>query len=514
MKGAETLVHGLLANEVDVCFANPGTSEMHFVAALDRIPGIRCVLGLFEGVVTGAADGYYRMKEKPAATLLHLGPGLANGLANLHNARKAHSAIVNVVGEHSTSHRQYNAPLTSDIQGIARPLSDWVRTVTKADEIAETTAQAISVARGPAPSVATMIVAGDASWNETQAPHVKALVRKARPVASAEIDKAARLLRSGEQTMLLLGGEALKGRGLELAGAIAQRTGCRLASLFYSARIQRGAGLTPLERVPHAVEPALAMMKTLRHLITISAAEPIAGFGYPDKPSLLKPEGCELFELCDYEADSLQVLSDLADAVGAKLTQRPIQQAAERIDPTGPLNAEVVARTLLATIPEGCILVDESVSTGRQSFAITAGARPHDTLQNMGGSIGYGTPVATGAAIASPDRPVLCMASDGSAMYTIQSLWTQAREGLNITTVVLANRKYQALLTELGNVRAGAPGPTALSMLSIDNPTIDWVGLGKSLGVPGVAVSTGEDLCREIRRGLATPGPYLIEAQL
>ncbi len=514
MNGAELLVHSLIANEVDVCFANPGTSEMHFVAALDRIKGMRCVLGLFEGVVTGAADGYFRMKQKPASTLLHLGPGLANGLANLHNARKANSGILNIVGEHSTSHRGLDAPLTSDIEGIARPMSAWVKTVLDADTISPIAGEAISFARGPAPAIASLILAGDAAWTETSAPVSSAPRLKARTVPSSVIDKAAQALKSGQPTMLVLGGPALRDRGLELGGRIAGRTGCRIGSLFYNARIQRGVGRVPLERIPHAVDPATALLKPIRYIITVNAIEPVATFGYPGKPSLLKPEGCEIIQLSSYADDALQALADLATAVGANSFQPVLQSATDRTEPTGALNAETIARVLLATIPENGILVDESVSTGRQSFAITAGAAPHDTLQNMGGSIGFGTPVAVGAAIACPDRPVLCVAGDGSAMYTLQSLWTQAREDLNVTTVILANRKYQVLLTELGNVGAGLAGPTAMSMLSIDNPALDWVSLAKGMGVKGVSVSTAEDLCREIRRGLSEPGPCLIEAQL
>ena len=166
MNGAESLVRTLVAGGVDVCFSNPGTSEMHFVAALDRVEGMRCVLGLFEGVVTGAADGYFRMKGTPASTLLHLGPGLANGLANLHNAKKANSGIVNIVGQHATHHIGYNAPLTSDIEGLARPMSAWVRTSPDAKSVSADGAAAIAAARSAPPQIATLILPADTAWNE------------------------------------------------------------------------------------------------------------------------------------------------------------------------------------------------------------------------------------------------------------------------------------------------------------------------------------------------------------
>lgn len=514
MNGAEILVRTLLGNDVDVCFANPGTSEMHFVAALDRCDGMRCILGLFEGVVTGAADGYYRMRQRPASTLLHLGPGLSNGLANLHNAKKASSGIINIVGEQVTSHIRFNAPLTADIEGLARPVSGWLRTAPNAAAIAPLAAEAIGAARGPAPVIATLVLPGDAAWTEAGFVTAEATTQKATPVASDAIDRAARLLVSGEPTLIILAGAALKGPALDFAGRIAGRTGCRIATQFFSSRLERGAGRVPLERIPYAVDQALAMLKPFRHIITVNTGEPIAFFAYPNKPSQLKPEGCDVFALCGETDDSLQALSDLADAVGAKPSDRLAQAASNNERPRGALNPQTIAQALLTTMPEGCVLVDESVTTGRESFGVTAGAAPHDTLQNMGGSIGFGPPVATGAAIACPDRPILCVVGDGSAMYTLQSLWTQARESLNVTTVVFANRKYQILKNEFNAVGAGTPGPKALSMLDIDSPALDWLALAKGMGVTGARVANAEELCREIDRGLAAPGPYLIEVPL
>jgi len=514
MNGAEILVQTLLANRIDVCFANPGTSEMHFVAALDRCTNMRCVLGLFEGVVTGAADGYYRMVERPAATLLHLGPGLGNGLANLHNAKKAQSGIVNIVGEHVTTHRRFNSPLAADIEGIARPVSAWVRTATDAASIEPLAVEAIAAAAGSPPAISTLVLPGDAAWGHAEFVMTKAPVPRLRLVPSDVIEKAARLLKSGEPTLVILGGSALKGAALDCAGRIAGRTGCRVATQFFSARIERGVGRVPLERIPYDVDLAIAMLKPFRHIVTVNTSEPIAFFAYPNKPSQLKPEDCEIFELCADGDDVLHAMSDLAEAVSAGPGDRLVQKAGKSDRPTGALNPETVARALLVAIPEGCILVDESVTTGRETFALTAGAAPHDAIQNMGGAIGFGTPVSVGAAIACPDRPVLCVVGDGSAMYTLQSLWTQAREELNVTTVVCANRKYQILRNEFRSVGAGVLGRNALSMLDIDNPALNWVALAKGMGAGGAKVETAEDLCREIERGLSEPGPYLIEARL
>ncbi len=514
MNGAESLVQTLVAGGVDVCFTNPGTSEMHFVAALDRVARMRCVLGLFEGVVTGAADGYGRMADRPASTLLHLGPGLGNGLANLHNARKAASPIVNIVGEHATYHIRYDAPLTSDIEGIARPVSAWVKTSPDARAVAADGAAAIAVARTPPGQVATLILPADTAWNRAEGiaevPPVPERVR-----ASAEaVREAARILRSGEPAALLMTGMALRAPALEIAGRIAGRTGARLLAQGSNARIERGAGRVAVERIPYVVDQALAMLKGLRHIILIEAKEPVAFFAYPDKPSLLKPEGCAVHPLCALGDDSFDALSALADELGAKPAAAKFAPRAEIARPSGALTKESVAQAIAALVPENAILVDESITTGRGFFASTLAAAPHDWLQNMGGAIGYGAPVGIGAAIACPDRKVLCLLGDGSAMYTVQALWTEAREGLDVTTVIFANRSYQILKGELANVGAGNPGRRALDMLDIDRPTLDWVSLAKGMGVPASRVETAEALVKALGAAVREKGPRLIEVVL
>ena len=514
MNGAESLVRTLVAGGVDVCFTNPGTSEMHFVAALDKVDGMRCVLGLFEGVVTGAADGYARMAEKPASTLLHLGPGLANGLANLHNARKANSPIVNIVGEHATYHIQHDAPLTSDIEGIARPVSHWVKTSPNARSVARDGAEAIARASTPPGQIATLILPADTAWEEAEGvADVPSVPQRGRGSQEA-VEAAARVLRSGEPAMLFLTGQALREDGLELAGRIAAATGARLLAQGSNARLQRGAGRVAVNRVPYPVDQALDVLKDVRHLILVGSKAPVAFFAYPDKPSVLTPEGCEVHRLSALDEDSLTALEWLAEAVGAKKGTATIQKLARPDLPTGPINPESLALSIGALLPEHAIVVDEAVTTGRGFYPYTAGAAPHDWLQNMGGSIGYGMPVATGAAVACPDRKVLCLEGDGSGMYTLQALWTQAREGLDVTTVVFANRSYQILKGELANVGAGNPGRKAMDMLNLDRPTLDWVDMAKGMGVDATRVETIDAFNKALAAGLSTSGPYLIEAVL
>lgn len=515
MNGAENLVATLVDQGVDICFANPGTSEMHFLAALEN-PKMRSVLCLFEGVATGAADGWYRMKDTPASTLLHLGPGLANGLANIHNAKRASSGMVNIIGEHSTAHLKYDPPLTSDIEGLARPLSHWVRRADSASGISWDTAQAVAKASEHPGQIATLILPGDTSWQDAGTPMV--LPRRtstARKAPNAErIAHVAKVLRSGEPTLIILANKATRGLALERAGKVAVATGARLGSQFFTARIERGAGRVPIERIPYAVPQAIAFLKDFKHIITVETVEPVAFFSYPDKPSLLKTEGTLVHPLVDEDEDSALAFDMLLDALGATATSPILQTRLMTPVPTGALNSLSVAHALAAALPENCILVDESLTTGRESMGHTMGAVPHDLINNMGGSIGYSTPVATGAALACPDRRVFCMVGDGSAMYTIQSLWTQAREGLNVTTIIFANNSYAILKTEYANMGAGAPGARALAMIDIDRPRIDWLSMAKSMGVPSVAVDTAEAFHKAMVDSAREPGPSLIEVRL
>ncbi|WP_231730104.1 acetolactate synthase large subunit [Novosphingobium sp. Fuku2-ISO-50] len=513
MNGAQALVSTLTGLGVDICFANPGTSEMHFLAALDN-PAMKSVLCLFEGVATGAADGWYRMTDRPASTLLHLGPGLANGLANIHNARRASSGMVNVVGEHSTKHLQYDAPLTSDIEGLARPLSHWVRRVDSARSIAWDATAAVQAASSHPGQIATLILPGDASWQDAGEPlPVPPVVRTRRTPDLARVEHIAQVLKSGEPALLILANKATRGRALDLAGSVAAATGVRLASQFFTARCERGAGRVPLERIPYSVAPALAYLKDFKHIITVETTEPVAFFSYPDQPSLLKGPDAAVHVLAERDEDSELALTMLLDALGARHAPR-MQPRIETACPTGALGPISIAHALAHAIPENAIIVDESLTTGRETMGYTMGARPHDMINNMGGSIGYSPPVATGAALACPDRRVFCMTGDGSAMYTIQSLWTQARESLGITTIIFANNSYAILKAEYANMRAGTPGERALAMIELDRPRIDWQAMAKSMGVPSCAVDTVEDLTQAMLRSAREAGPYLIEVRL
>ena len=518
MNGAESLLTSLLQNDVDVCFANPGTSEMHFVAALDRASDMRCVLGLFEGVVTGAADGYARMLDRPAVTLLHLGPGLANGLSNLHNALRANSPIVNVIGDHASYHRRLDAPLTSDIEGAARPFSHWIRPSAGANSLASDAAAAVAASRSAPGKIASLILPADAAWNEVSETRPEAasasLVSPPSRPADAAVDAAARILQSGGTSALILGGRATRQTPLESAGRVSTATGARLYSQTLAPRITRGAGRVAVERIPYPIDQAVDLLQDVDNIILVGATAPVGFFAYPGKPGRLFQPGTRIHELVSADGDATYALEALADAVGAKRSDAVTVELDLPGRPTGSITPDKIGQLLAATLPVDAIVVDESITTGRSFLSATRSSRPHDWLLPTGGSIGFALPVAAGAAIACPRRKILCLESDGSGMYMPQALWTHAREDLNILTIVFANRKYQILRNEMQNVGVANIGSRAAGLLDIDNPEIDWVSLAATFGVEAVRVDTMDAFSSAIDAGLATRSPCLIEVVL
>src|SRR2546421_236457 len=455
MNGAESLVRTLVRGGIETCFANPGTTEMHIVAALDRVAEMRCVLGLFEGVVTGAADGYARVAGKPACTLLHLGPGFGNGIANLHNASRAQVPIVNIVGQHATYHLRYDTPLTSDIEAIARPYSKWLRTSCAASELGRDAAEAV-VAAAPG-RIATLIVPADAAWGEGGVIAEVPALPKASAPKGADVERAAAMLRSGLRTAMLIAGSALYSKGLAAAGRIAASTEIKLLATYPFTRMQRGAGIPAVERVHYILEQAVEQLKEFRQLILVGAQAPVAYFAAPGKNAVLTSPECEIHTLASPDEDSARALEALATALSLDGMQ-PIAANAERPSlPSGDVNLQGVAAAIGALLPENTIVVDESMTSGRGLMAATRGSPPHDWLANTGGSIGIALPLAVGAAVACPERHVLCLTADGSAMYTAQALWTMARESLNVTTVVFANRAYAVLKREFSYLGVGTP---------------------------------------------------------
>lgn len=517
MNGAESLIRTLHGAGVDTCFSNPGTSEMHFVGAFDRVDGMRCVLTLFDGAAVGAADGYARMADKPALALLHLGGGLANGLSNLHNAQKSRTPILTVVGDHASYlMREHGAHVPSgmDVAAAARAYSDRVHTATSGATLGADVAAALAAARSRATPVSTLVVPADISWEEGTQPGPPALPDAPARTSDADIDVIARVLRSGESAVLCMTGPVLRDSPMKLADRIAQATGCRVITRPHNARIERGAGRVALDRQPYPIDAARATYRGVRHIILVGATQPVANFAYPGKPSVLWEDGCTIHTLAPPQGDSVDALERLAQALDlGKMQARLAKQELPPL-PEGALDPAKIALSLAALLPEQAIVVDESVTVGRNFYGATVNSRPHDWIQNVGGAIGIGPSLATGCAVACPDRKVLTLEGDGCMMYMPQTLWTQAREGLDVTTLVFNNRAYAILKLELANVGAANPGPRALALTDLTNPDIDFVGMARSFGVPGVRVTTCEELNVALAAAMAAPGPHLIEVSL
>ncbi|HSM65523.1 MAG TPA: acetolactate synthase large subunit [Ilumatobacteraceae bacterium] len=513
MNGAESLLRTLVGSGVEVCFANPGTSEMHFVSAIDRVEGMRPVLGLFEGVVTGMADGYGRMAERPAATLLHLGPGLANGLANLHNARRASSPIVNLVGDHATYHARYDAPLASDIAGFARPVSAWLHESTSAASVAADGALAVQAARQAPGQIATLVVPADVAWLPALAAADPLAVPAPAPVSSRAIDATVAAFRNDVPTAILLRGAALRGDGLVAAGRIAAATGARLFCDTFAPRLERGAGRVVIERLPYFAEQLVETLAPFGQLVLVGAKPPVAFFAYPDKPSWCSPEDATILHLAHPHEDGVGALREVADVLGAPADALNVAAHQVADVPGGALDQFTAGAVIARFLPEGAIVSDEAATSGLGSALALATAAPHDVLSLTGGSSGQGLPVAAGAAVACPDRKVVCLHGDGGAMYTVQALWTMARERLDVTTVIFANRSYGILNIELARVGADS-GPQALSMLDIGNPDLDWVALATGMGVEAVRATTVPEFADAFATAMSEPGPRLIEVAL
>lgn len=511
LNGAESMLRTLLECGVDTCFANPGTSEIHFVAAIDRVGGMRPVLCLFEGVATGAADGFARMADRPAATLLHLGPGLANGLANLHDARRALSPIVNIVGEHTLRHRQFDAPLTSDIEGFARPVSTFVRTVRDVSEAGRDTAQAVAAARS-APGVATLIVPADISWSQGGTVAGPAAVTRPGEVSGDRIRAAADALRTARRPAILMSGRVLRGVALENAGRIAAATGARLYCDFFAPRIDRGAGLVPVRRIPYFGERVIEELAGTDLLLLIETDPPVSFFGYPNSPSELTPPGTRLLQLARRSEDGVSALEALADCFPSS-RQIERQSLTRPAPPTGPLTVSSAAAVIAALLPEGSIVVDESCTSGMAVQPSCQGAAAHVWLAHTGGALGLGLPLSAGAAMAAPGRKTLCLLGDGSAMYTVQALWTLAREQLDVVAIVFANRAYSIINHELQRVGASS-GPAASSMMDLARPELRFADLARGMGVEGSRAESADAFASQLASALASRGPRLIELGL
>ena len=515
MNASDALIKTLISNGAEVVFANPGTSEMHLVAAIDTHPEIRPVLGLFEGVVSGAADGYARMSGKSAVNLLHLGPGLGNSFANIHNANKALSPMVNVVGDHATYHLKYNAPLTSDLDNLAKSVSDWVGRSNSVDDLCDLGNEAWQNANAFPGQISTLIVPADCAWGDFKGDIPKPLEKiKPSAIDHSLVSESIETLKL-DGSILFIGGKFLDESCLKRAAEISSATGCRIVTDTFISRIRRGVGLPIIEQVPYFAEMAEEFLKNTSGVVFIGTSVPVSFFAYPDKKSYLLPTETKIINLCSPNQDGYDALNALsAESGSSSINQDLIQSSIIDIPTSGILDTSSFGPLLAGLMPEDAIVSDESATSSLFVTSHTLSAKPHDWLALTGGSIGQGLPLAVGAAIAKPDRPVITLHGDGGAMYTIQALWTQARENLNITNIIFANNSYEILKIELDRVGAVQTGERAESMLSLENPKINWPQLSKSMGVPSYAPTSIEEFTKIFTQCIKESGPSLIVVSL
>ena len=514
MNGAESLINALAEHGVDACFANPGTSEMQLVAALDKQPNIRAVLCLFEGVVTGAADGYGRMADKPALNLLHLGPGFANGMANLHNAQRAGSPILNMVGDHATDHLQHDAPLTSDIKGMATPVSHSFRVSDSAAGLAQTGLDALADCLNHNGSISTFVVPADHAWTDINETQSELPERSQATISDTTITEIAAQFQSASNSCLFLGGRALREEALHHAGRIAAATGCRLVTETFFARQARGVGRVATERLAYFGEAATEQLAGTDLMVLAGTKAPVSFFAYPDKPSVLAPQSATQCTLVDRDGNALDALKRLADHLEAPSAPVVVAEPADYPLVDGAIDATELGKVIANRLPEHAVVCDEGATNGLGAFLLTANAPPHDWLTLTGGAIGQGLPLAIGAAIACPDQKVIALEADGSGMYTVQALWTMVREQLDVTVVLLNNRSYAILNIELSRVGVEQPGPTALSLLDLSNPDLEWTDIARGMGMQALKVESVSELDEAFAEAMAQRGPGLIEVML
>lgn len=513
MNGAHALLDSLVKAGVEICFANPGTSEMHLVTAIGKTDAVRPVLCLFEGVVTGAADGYARMREKPAITLLHLGPGYANGMANLHNARKGFTPVVNIVGDHAVWHHQYDAPLTSDVPGHARLHSHWVRVSESSEDLALAGAEAVQAAQAGWGKIATLIVPANHAWEPAEESYDRLQPEAPATVPAAVIDRVAKALGNGKRTAIVLGAYAMTDPALSAAGRIAEASGATLLCETFPRRLERGAGRVILQRIPYFAEQAIEFLKEFEQMILIGATQPVAFFAYPGVASLLAQESCEMITLAGVDDDVAAATLAVAERINAPTTFARQPRVVPEIG-TGELTPGAIGDVISALLPDNAIVSDEGITCGLDLFLRTQGAAVHDWLAITGGSIGQGLPLSLGASIACPDRKVVAFQADGSAMYTVQALWSMAREQTDITVVLLNNSSYAILNVELERLKTDEPTAKTLSMLDLSNPVINWVKIAESMDVPATRADTVSEFAAQFRAAMASTGPRLIEVMV
>lgn len=514
--GAQHILTGLSDAGIELIFTNPGTTEIYFVDALGKVPIPRPVLTLTEAVAAGAADGAARIGGQPTALLLHLGPGLANAIAYLHNAKRAHSPIVVVVGDHSQGVANQDPPLASDIDSLAHTFSKAVIHVTQHEHPRHSAARAGYIAVDATPGIVTLIVPSDLSWSETNdIPRLQRPPRTPLNTPESTLERASAALIEPDGTAVIVGGDLLRTEGQETLERLTRCQNLTVWANTFPARMDRGYGRPRVRRLPYLPEMAIAALENTRRVVIAGGANPVPFFGYPHLPDRLVTEECEIITLTsDPSAAPSSIAALMPNAEELTLLGSTHIEPATKDDDNAALNPANFASVVAELLPADTIVVDESNTLGLNLEEATANAAAHTWLPALtGGAIGHGLGMAIGAALAAPERRVLALIADGSSLYTPQALWTHASETLNITTVILSNRSYGILNFELHRLGSEAETEGAKRLLSLSPPSIDHIRLATGFGVPAARASTVGELIDALTSAWLSRGPSLIEAE-
>ncbi len=513
MMGAQWMLKSAAAAGIEVCFANPGTTELPFVAAMDRATEIRPLLGLFEGVCSGAADGYYRIRRKPAMTLTHLGPGFANAIANFHNARRARSAIFNVIGEHMSWHVAADPPLASDIESLARPVSAGVWRADTPATLHNATVGALQglQQRG---GIQTLILPMDLQEDPVQ----HSIAAPVAAQAAADYDAAAVAtvaadITAGRKVLLYLGADALGEAALRRLARLAALPNVELVGETFPAASEHGRGLPAIKRLVALAEKAHPYLLGFERVAVLAAEPPVAFFGARGLPSHLG-DPARMATVCGPGGRVAEALEELLARVRPAAAPASTVQRVSDTDLGESLTPESASRVVAAHLPANAIVSAEGATLGFPFNALASQAERHTTIVLTGGAIGQGLPSAFGASVAAPDRKVVALQSDGSALFTIQALWSMAREGSDVVVILASNQRYNILINEMSRNGYALTSPPVRDLLNLARPAVDWQALSTSFGVPSNRVESVSALRRAFQAALAERGPRLIEVVL
>ena len=517
MNGAAAFFKSIVDNGIDTIFACPGTSEMQVVDEVGY-SNLRVVLCLFENSVTGMADGYARMLDKPALGMVHVTCGLTNALANMHNARIANSRMIIFGGGVHVAH-EVNEPVHSMLQRqpyVAQIAAQCVIEARSPDQLAAAATQALKASNDGAGKIVYVYGPNNAVWGESSFQgKLTSSAEQRQRVSTATISSIADTLKAGKKTAFILDNLALREEGLEILGRIAEGAGGRLFREWLPSRIAMGAGRVRTETLPYGGAEGRELLSEFDQIVLVGAKIPVCPFSYENQPWVKIPENCNVHTLATADHDILAALEELATQLDLpeKASNRYNRKPGE--PPTGPLSGNSIVQSLSILMPADSIVLDEAMLENVMFPLLMDGAAPFDFMAACpGGAIGAGPPVACGAAIACPNRKVILLEGDFSLMQGNTALWSMAQHNLDICVINYNNEGSASLSTELARVRQGEAQPKSIELLRIRKPTIDYAAMAESMGVPASRAETAEEFHLQLTKAMSTKGPHFIDANI